>query len=157
MKPEQATVTAYFNLDNGSGRIRGVNLQGNELVRPIFEQWLQPFQYLDASTLTVRNTGGTDHMPFNAVGIPGFQFIQDPLDYGSRRHHTSLDVYEAASEPDLEQASVILASFVYDAAMRDEVLPRRKLTRVRSRDRRWSVQGAGACSFSRLTPVRSAD
>ncbi len=125
VKPEQATVSAYFNLDNGSGRIRGVNLQGNELVRPIFEQWLQPFQYLDASTLTVRNTGGTDHMPFNAVGIPGFQFIQDPLDYGSRRHHTSLDVYEAASEPDLEQASVILASFVYDAAMRDEMLPRR--------------------------------
>ncbi len=124
-KPEQAKVSGYFNVDNGSGRIRGVNLQGNELVRPIFEAWLEPFQYLEASTLTVRNTGGTDHMPFNAIGIPGFQFIQDPLDYDSRRHHTSLDVYEAASEADLQQASVILASFVYHAAMRDEMLPRK--------------------------------
>jgi len=124
-KPEQAKVSGYFNVDNGSGRIRGVNLQGNELVRPIFEAWLEPFQYLEASTLTVRNTGGTDHMPFNAIGIPGFQFIQDPLDYDNRRHHTSLDVYEAASEPDLQQAAVILASFVYHAAMRDEMLPRR--------------------------------
>ncbi len=125
-KPEQAKVSGYFNVDNGSGRIRGVNLQGNELVRPIFEAWLEPFQYLEASTLTVRNTGGTDHMPFNAIGIPGFQFIQDPLDYDNRRHHTSIDVYEAASEADLQQASVILASLVYHAAMRDQMLPRRK-------------------------------
>ncbi len=123
--PEQAKVTGYFNVDNGSGRIRGVNLQGNELMRPIFEAWLEPFQHLEASTLTVENTGGTDHIPFNGIGIPAFQFIQDPLDYESRRHHTSIDVYEAASEPDLEQASVILASFVYHAAMRDEMLPRK--------------------------------
>jgi len=125
IKPEQAKVSGYFNVDNGSGRIRGVNLQGNELVRSIFEAWLEPFQYLEASTLTVENTGGTDHIPFNGIGIPAFQFIQDPLDYESRRHHTSIDVYEAASEPDLQQASVILASFVYQAAMRDEMLPRR--------------------------------
>jgi len=125
LKPEQAKITGYFNLDNGSGRIRGVNLQGNELVRPIFESWLEPFQYLDASTLTVRNTGGTDHMPFNAFGIPGFQFIQDPLDYDTRRHHSSVDVYEAAVPADLQQASVIMASFVYQAAMRDQMLPRK--------------------------------
>lgn len=123
---EQAKISGYFNVDNGSGRIRGVNLQGNELVRPIFEAWLEPFQYLEASTLTVQNTGGTDHMPFDALGIPAFQFIQDPLDYDSRRHHTSIDVYEAASEPDMQQAAVILASFVYHAAMRDDMLPRRQ-------------------------------
>jgi len=123
-KPEQAKVSGYFNVDNGSGRIRGVNLQGNELVRPIFEAWLEPFQYLEASTLTVENTGGTDHMPFHAMGIPAFQFIQDPLDYESRRHHTSIDVYEAAVESDMQQAAVILASFVYHAAMRDQMLPR---------------------------------
>lgn len=123
-KPDAAKVSAYFNLDNGSGKIRGVYLQGNERVRPVFEAWLAPFQDLGASTLTVKNTGGTDHMPFAAVGIPGFQFIQDPLDYDSRRHHTDLDVYEAASEEDLQQAAVILASFVCHAAMRDDMVPR---------------------------------
>jgi Zn-dependent M28 family amino/carboxypeptidase len=122
--PEAAKVSAYFNLDNGSGRIRGVHLQGNERVRPVFEAWLAPFADLGASTLTIKNTGGTDHMPFAAVGIPGFQFIQDPLDYESRRHHTNLDVYEAASPEDLRQAAVIMASFVYHAAMRDEMVPR---------------------------------
>ena len=121
---DAAKVSAYFNLDNGSGRVRGVYLQGNERVRPIFRAWLAPFADLGATTLTVANTGGTDHMSFAAVGIPGFQFIQDPLDYETRRHHTSLDVYEAALPDDLKQAAVILASFVYDAAMRDEMLPR---------------------------------
>ena len=123
-KPEHAQLAAYFNLDNGSGRIRGVNLQGNEAVRPIFEAWLRPFAYLGATTLTTLNTGGTDHMVFNAVGLPGFQFLQDPLDYETRVHHSSLDDYENASSEDLMQASVILASFAYDAAMRDEMLPR---------------------------------
>ena len=122
--PEHDRLAAYFNLDNGSGRIRGVNLQGNEAVRPIFEAWLAPFHYLGASTLTTLNTGGTDHMVFNAVGLPGFQFLQDPLNYGSRVHHSSLDVYEEAVPADLEQAAVILASFAYHAAMRDEMLPR---------------------------------
>jgi hypothetical protein len=123
--PAAAKVSAYFNPDNGSGRIRGVYLQGNERVRPIFRAWLAPFADLGASTLTVKNTGGTDHMSFHAVGIPAFQFIQDPLDYDTRRHHTNLDVYEAASEEDLQQAAVILATFVYQAAIRDEMLPRR--------------------------------
>jgi hypothetical protein len=123
-EPEAGKVAAYFNLDNGSGRVRGVYLQGNELVRPIFAAWLAPFRDLDATTLTASNTGGTDHMAFAAVGIPAFQFIQDPLDYDTRRHHTSLDVYEAAVEGDLQQAAVIMAAFVYDAAMRDQMLPR---------------------------------
>jgi carboxypeptidase Q len=123
-KPEHALLAAYFNLDNGSGRIRGVNLQGNEAARPIFEAWLAPFKYLQAATVTTSNTGGTDHMPFNAVGLPGFQFIQDPLNYESRTHHSSLDVYEEAIPDDLKQASVIMASVVYHAAMRDEMMPR---------------------------------
>ena len=125
-KPEHATLAAYFNLDNGAGRIRGINLQGNEAARPIFDEWLRPFAYLGATTVTTLNTGGTDHVLFNAVGLPGFQFIQDPLNYESRAHHSSLDVYEEAPPDDLKQASVILASFVYHAAMRDEMLPRPK-------------------------------
>ena len=132
LKPEHAKLAAYFNLDNGSGRIRGVNLQGNELVRPIFEAWLKPFHYLGATTLTTLNTGGTDHMAFDAIGLPGFQFIQDPLNYDSTTHHTNLDVYEEALPDDLKQASVILASFVYNAAMRDAMLPRKPLPRPRS-------------------------
>jgi len=127
LKPEHAKLSGYFNLDNGSGRIRGVNLQGNEAVRPIFEAWLRPFHYLGASTLTTLNTGGTDHIPFDAVGLPGFQFIQDPLSYETKVHHSNLDLYEAASPDDLKQASAILASFVYHAAMRDAMLPRKPL------------------------------
>ena len=127
LKPEHARLSGYFNLDNGSGRIRGVNLQGNEAARPIFEAWLRPFNYLGASTLTTLNTGGTDHMPFDAVGLPGFQFIQDPLNYESKVHHSNLDVVEEAVPEDLQQASAILASFVYHAAMRDAMLPRKPL------------------------------
>jgi len=127
LKPEHAKLSGYFNLDNGSGRIRGVNLQGNEAVRPIFEAWLRPFNYLGASTLTTLNTGGTDHMPFDAIGLPGFQFIQDPLNYESKVHHSNLDLYEEAVPDDLKQASAILASFVYHAAMRDAMLPRKPL------------------------------
>lgn len=127
LKPEHAKLSGYFNLDNGSGRIRGVNLQGNEAVRPIFEAWLRPFHYLGASTLTTLNTGGTDHMPFDAIGLPGFQFIQDPLNYESKVHHSNMDLYEAASPDDLKQASAILASFAYHAAVRDAMLPRKPL------------------------------
>jgi carboxypeptidase Q len=127
LKPEHAKLAAYFNLDNGAGRIRGVNLQGNEAVRPIFEAWLRPFNYLGASTLTTVNTGGTDHMPFDAVGLPAFQFIQDPLNYDTKVHHSSLDVYEEVIPDDLKQASVILASFAYHAAMRDAMLPRKPM------------------------------
>ena len=132
LKPEHARLAAYFNLDNGSGRIRGVNLQGNEAVRPIFDAWLRPFNYLGAATLTTLNTGGTDHMPFDAVGLSGFQFIQDPLNYESKVHHSNLDVYEEAIPDDLKQASAILASFVYHAAMRDAMLPRKPLPKPHS-------------------------
>jgi carboxypeptidase Q len=127
LKPDHAKLAAYFNLDNGSGRIRGVNLQGNEAVRTIFDAWLRPFNYLGASTLTTLNTGGTDHMPFDALGLPGFQFIQDPLNYDTKVHHSNLDVYEEAVPDDLKQAAVIMASFVYHAAMRDAMLPRKPL------------------------------
>lgn len=127
LKPEHGKVAAYFNLDNGSGKIRGVYLQGNDMVRPIFEQWLLPFKDEGATGLTIRNTEGTDHMSFDAVGLPGFQFIQDPLDYGSRTHHSTLDVYEHAQASDLLQAAVIVASFVYNAANRHEMLPRKPL------------------------------
>lgn len=127
LKPSHAKLSCYFNLDNGTGKIRGVYLQGNDAVRPIFEAWLKPFHDLGATTLTIRNTGGTDHLSFDAVGLPGFQFIQDPIEYGTRTHHTNMDVYDRALKGDLMQASVIMASFVYHAAMRDERLPRKPL------------------------------
>jgi carboxypeptidase Q len=127
LKPEHAKLAAYFNLDNGTGKIRGVYLQGNDMVRPIFEQWLVPFHDQGASTLTIRNTGGTDHESFDGLGLPGFQFIQDPLDYGTRTHHSSLDTYDHAQPGDLMQAAAILASFVYEAATRPEPLPRKPL------------------------------
>jgi carboxypeptidase Q len=127
LKPEHAKVAAYFNVDNGTGKIRGVYLQGNDMVRPIFESWLAPFRDLGATTLTIRNTAGTDHQSFDDLGLPGFQFIQDPLDYGSRTHHSNLDVYDHIVPADLMQASAILAAFVYDAATRAEMLPRKPL------------------------------
>jgi carboxypeptidase Q len=120
-----AAHSVYFNLDNGTGRIRGINLQGNEAVRPIFDTFLAPLRSLGASTLTTLNTGGTDHMPFDAVGIPAFQFIQDPIDYENRTVHTSLDLYEAAIEEDLQQAAIVVASLVYHVATRDQPLPRK--------------------------------
>jgi carboxypeptidase Q len=127
LKPEYAKLSGYFNLDNGSGKIRGVNLQGNDMMRPIFEAWLAPFRDLGATTITIRNTGGTDHLSFDAVGLPGFQFIQDPLDYMSRTHHSNMDVYDRVQNSDLMQAAAIMASFVYDAATRPEMLPRRPM------------------------------
>jgi hypothetical protein len=127
LKPAQEKFSAYFNLDNGTGKIRGVYLQGNEAVRPIFRAWLEPFRDLGASTLTSRNTGGTDHLSFDAVGLPGFQFIQDEIEYSSRTHHSNMDVYDRIQADDMKQASVIIAAFVYNAAMRDEKLPRKPL------------------------------
>ena len=118
-------LSAYFNLDNGAGRIRGVYMQGNEAVRPLFRRWLEPFRDLDAETLTDANTTGTDHLSFDAIGLPGFQFLQDPLDYGSRTHHTNEDVLDRIQPEDLKQAAVILAAFAYDAAILDEKLPRK--------------------------------
>jgi len=127
VKPEQAKVSVYFNVDNGSGKLRGVFLQENAAVAPIFEAWMQPFKDLGMSTLTMRNTGGTDHLSFDAVGIPGFQFIQDPLDYDTRTHHSNMDVYGRLQADDLKQAAVIVASFVYNAAMRDKMMPRKPI------------------------------
>src|SRR5215469_5873598 len=127
LKPEQAKVSAYFNVDNGTGKIRGVYLQENEAVEPIFSVWMQPFNDLGMSTLTMRNTGDTDHESFDAVGIPGFQFIQDPVEYMTRTHHSNADVYERIQREDMMQAAVVLAAYVYDAAMRDNMLPRKPL------------------------------
>jgi carboxypeptidase Q len=127
VKPEQAKVSVYFNVDNGSGKLRGVYLQENAAVAPIFEAWMQPFKDLGMTTLTMRNTGGTDHQSFDAVGIPGFQFIQDPLDYETRTHHSNMDVYDRLQPDDLKQAAVIVASFVYQAAMREQMFPRKPI------------------------------
>ena len=127
VKPEQAKVAAYFNVDNGTGKIRGIYLQENAAVQPIFEAWMQPFKDLGMTTWTMRNTGGTDHLSFDAVGIPGFQFIQDPIEYETRTHHSNMDVYDRLQPDDLKQAAVIVASFVYNAAMRDQMLPRKPI------------------------------
>ena len=127
LKPLHEHFSAYFNLDNGSGKIRSVWTQENAAVVPIFEAWLAPFHDLGAATISLRNTGGTDHLAFDAVGLPGFQFIQDGLDYSTRTHHTNLDTFDHLREDDLKQASVIMASFLYLAAMRDEKLPRKPM------------------------------
>lgn len=127
LKPGHAKVSAYFNLDNGGGRIRGIYTEENAAVRPIFEAWLAPFADLGATTVTLNTTGGTDHVPFDRVGLPGFQFIQDWMDYETRTHHTNLDTYDHIRREDMMQASVIMAAFLYDAAMRPEPLPRKPL------------------------------
>jgi len=124
---EHASFSGYFNLDNGSGKIRGVYLQGNDMMRPIFKAWLAPFRDLGVDTISIRNTGGTDHLSFDAVGLPGFQFIQDPLAYSTRTHHSDLDSVDHAVEADLMQASAIIASLAYQAANRGEKLPRKPL------------------------------
>jgi carboxypeptidase Q len=130
LKPDQAKVSAYYNLDNGSGKIRGIYLQGDSAAAPIFKAWLAPFKDLGANTLTIRNTGSTDHVSFDAVGIPGFQFIQDGLDYGTRTHHSNQDTYDKLSEDDLKQAATIVASFVYHTSQRDEMIPRKELPKA---------------------------
>jgi hypothetical protein len=138
LKPEQRQISGYFNLDNGSGKIRGVYLQENTLVAPIFAQWIEPLKDLGVTTLTLRNTGGTDHLSFDAVGIPGFQFIQDSLDYESRTHHSNQDVYERLQPGDLKQAATVEAIFVYNAAMRDQMLPRKPLPHPELREQQMS-------------------
>ncbi len=133
MKPtsEHERFSGYFNLDNGSGKIRGVNLQDNDAMRPIFEKWFEPFKDLGAGTIALRNTGGTDHLSFDAVGLPGFQFIQDPLDYSTRTHHSNMDVYDRIQPADLKQAAAIIASMVYNTATRPDKLPRKPLPKPR--------------------------
>ncbi|SDE33347.1 M20/M25/M40 family metallo-hydrolase [Kordiimonas lacus] len=133
-KPEFDRFSAYFNLDNGSGKIRGVYAEGNAAAAAIFKTWLEPFHDLGADTVTMNDTGGTDHEVFDDIGLPGFQFIQDPLDYDSRLHHSTADTYDHAFEKDLKQAAVIMASFVYNAAMRDERFPREPEPREREED-----------------------
>jgi carboxypeptidase Q len=127
IQPAYDKFAGYFNIDNGTGKIRGVYLQGNEEVRPIFAAWLEPFKDMGATTLSIRNTGGTDHLSFDGVGLPGFQFIQDEMDYDSRTHHSNQDVWDRVSRADMIQISVIEAAFVYNAAMREQKLPRKPL------------------------------
>ena len=127
VKPEQKLVSGYFNVDNGTGKIRGIYTQGNAAIAPIFAQWIAPLKDLGVTTITNRNTGGTDHLSFDAVGVPGFQFIQDPLDYESRTHHSNQDVVERLQPADLKQIATVEAIFLYNAAQRDQMLPRKPL------------------------------
>jgi hypothetical protein len=129
--PAHEKFAGYFNIDNGTGKVRGIYLQGNEACRPIFTQWLQPFHDLGATTVTISNTGGTDHQSFDAVGLPGFQFIQDEIEYSTRTHHTNMDSYAHLREDDLKQIATIVAAFVYNTAQRDEKLPRKELPKPR--------------------------
>jgi hypothetical protein len=132
LKPEQAKISAYYNLDNGTGKIRGIYLQGDSAAGAVFKPWFEPFKDLGAGTITIRNTGGTDHLSFDAVGIPGFQFIQDAMDYGTRTHHSNQDTFDRLSEDDLKQAATIVASFVYNTSQRQEMIPRVELPKVQS-------------------------
>jgi carboxypeptidase Q len=135
LKPEQKLLSGYFNVDNGSGQIRGVYLQENAAIAPIFAQWIAPLKDLGVTTISMRNTGGTDHLSFDAVGIPGFQFIQDNLDYESRTHHSNQDVFERLQPGDLKQIATVEAIFVYNTAMRDQMLPRKPLPHPELRDK----------------------
>jgi len=131
---EYDKLSSYFNIDNGTGKIRGVYMQGNDAVRPIFRKWLEPFRdpkwfdkdkELGANTLTLSNTGGTDHLSFDAIGLPGFQFIQDTVEYDTRTHHSNMDVFDRIQGDDMKQIATIVATFVYQAAMMDEMMPRK--------------------------------
>ena len=133
---EYDKLSAYFNIDNGTGKIRGVHMQGNDGVRPIFRKWLEPFKDtkwfspdkdMSANTLSLSNTGGTDHLSFDAVGLPGFQFIQDPIEYDTRTHHSNMDVFDRVQADDMKQISIIVAAFVYQAAMMDDKMPRKAM------------------------------
>ncbi|POY36025.1 peptidase M28 [Solitalea longa] len=130
LMPEHQKLSAYYNLDNGTGKIRGIYTQGNKAIMPIFSKWLEPFANLGASTVTLSNTGGTDHLSYDALGLPGFQFIQDEMDYGTRTHHTNMDTYDRLSAEDLKQASIIMAAFVYNTAVREAKMPRKELPKA---------------------------
>lgn len=127
LKPAQGKISAYYNLDNGSGKIRGIFLQNNEKVHELFKSWMEPFADMGATGVTGSNTGSTDHISFDAVGIPAFQFIQDPLEYETRTHHSNMDTYEHLFIEDLKQAAVVVSAFIYNTAMRDEMIPRKAL------------------------------
>ena len=132
LKPEHSELSAYYNLDNGAGMIRGIYLQENDAARPVFESMFEPFDDLGANTISINNTGSTDHVSFDRVGLPGFQFIQDPLDYFTRTHHSNMDTYERVQEKDLIQAVIIITSLVYHTAMRDGMIPRKPLPEAKS-------------------------
>jgi hypothetical protein len=140
--PEHDNFAGYFNVDNGTGRIRGIYLQGNETVRPIFEQWFATLKDLTPGVITIRNTGGTDHQSYDAVGLPGFQFIQDPMDYDTRTHHSNMDVYDRIQAADMEQMAVIEAVFAYNAATRPDKLPRKDLPAPQPAGGRGGGRGA---------------
>jgi len=129
LKPEHAKLAAYFNHDTGTGAIRGVFLQRNEAVAPVFQAWMEPFKNIGMSTLSIRNISATDHVAFDEVGLPGFQFIQDPVEYETRTHHTNMDAYDRIQPSNLIQNAAIIASFVYHAANREQKLPRKPLPR----------------------------
>ncbi|MHA4893513.1 M28 family metallopeptidase [Pedobacter sp. PWIIR3] len=130
LNPDQKKISAYYNLDNGTGAIRGIYLQGNEAAGPIFKEWLSPFSDIGAKSVTISNTGGTDHQAFDAVGIPGFQFIQDPMDYNTRTHHSNQDTYDRLVEEDLKRSATIIASFVYNTSQRTQQIPRKELPKA---------------------------
>ncbi|WP_339877860.1 M20/M25/M40 family metallo-hydrolase [uncultured Algoriphagus sp.] len=128
LTPEHEKISAYYNIDNGTGKVRGIYLQGNAAVEPIFNEWFMPLDdIVEDRTITISNTGGTDHQSFDALSIPGFQFIQDPIEYRTRTHHTNMDTFERLELDDLKQMAVVIASFVYNTAQRDEMLPRKEL------------------------------
>ena len=130
---EHAKLSGYFNVDNGTGKIRGVYLQGNDMMRPVFEEWFAPLKDLTNGAITIRNTGGTDHLSYDAVGLPGFQFVQDPMDYNTRTHHTNMDTYDRIQRGDMMQMSAIVAWCVYNTATREEMLPRKPLPKPQPR------------------------
>jgi len=131
MKPEHEKISAYYNIDNGTGKVRGIYLQGNAAVAPIFNDFFEPLDdIVEDRTITIGDTGGTDHQSFDAIGIPGFQFIQDPIEYRTRTHHTNMDTFERLELDDLKQMAVVIASFVYNTAQRDEMLPREELKKA---------------------------
>lgn len=151
MKPtaEHEKVAGYWNIDNGTGKVRGIYLQGNDMCRPIFERWLEPFRDLGVTTITSRNTGGTDHQAFDGVGIPGFQFIQDTMDYNTRTHHSNMDTYDRIQATDMMQMSAVEASMVYLTAVRPEKLPRKPLPPPQPAGRGGRGGAAGAPTAGR--------
>ncbi len=126
--PAHAKFSGYFNIDNGGGAIRGIYLQGNAAIAPVFRAWIEPMRDLGVTHLTIRNTGGTDHQAFDGVGLPGFQFIQDPMEYSSFSHHSNLDSYERLQPDDMRKNATIAAMFAFLAANRDDLLPRKPMS-----------------------------
>ena len=166
-KPEYSKLSAYFNDDTGTGRFRGISVQGNDEARPIFEAWLKPFHDLGATTVAGttaamnRRPGGTDHTSFDYVGLPGFGFIQDPMEYGTRTHHSNMDVYDRVQPGDLMQASAIMAAFVYNTATREQMIPRTPMPKAILGKRAVHLyQRNGPTGdrfwFRRLPPLRSS-